>query len=97
MRMQRPPLSRTFPPQVSNYLLQRDGIDVNVLDRYGATPLDDAIRHGREIMQSMLRLRGGLRGADPALQEQHAISLRKTKEDQRHQVGLNTECSTPPT
>jgi cytochrome c556 len=44
------------------YLLKQDAVRVNSLDRFGATPLDDAIRHCKKTAQSMLEEAGGMTG-----------------------------------
>ena len=41
-----------------SHLLERKS-DVNRLDRFGGTPLDDAVRHGQREAQKMLRKAGG--------------------------------------
>eukprot|EP00959_Pyramimonas_sp_CCMP1952_P444374 9303895-Pyramimonas_sp.AAC.1 len=49
--------------RVVDYLMGLPGIDVNVLDRMGGTPLDDAYRHGRTVVITMLQNAGGMRGS----------------------------------
>lgn len=44
------------------YLLKQDGTRINALDRFGATPLDDAIRHCKKTAQSMLEEAGAMTG-----------------------------------
>ena len=44
---------------------------VNAVDRYGYTPLDDAIRHGNAAAALVLEQAGGLRKGDPRLDSMH--------------------------
>jgi hypothetical protein len=55
--------------------LKNEGVIVNAVDRFGGTPLDDAIRHGREGAAALLREKGGVCTGDPRLQE---IALKMT-------------------
>jgi hypothetical protein len=48
--------------EVVNYLLTVGSIDVNVIDRMGGTPLDDAYRHAHKVIITLLQDGGGLRG-----------------------------------
>ena len=50
---------------VLNYLLACTNIDVNMLDRYEATALDDAIRHKCDVAKTMILAHGGLSKHDP--------------------------------
>jgi len=55
---------------VVSFLMKELGADPNVSDRYGGTPLDDAIRSGNQKVVDFLKDNGGLRGktaeyADP--------------------------------
>lgn len=63
------------------YLLSLEPkIDVNPVDVTGGTPLDDAIRHGQEVCETMLRSAGGLTKDDPKLletQQQREISKKE--------------------
>ncbi|KAL1521251.1 hypothetical protein AB1Y20_020922 [Prymnesium parvum] len=43
-------------------LVEELGADVNVLDRFGGTPLDDAVRHQRLRVQAYLREHGAVAG-----------------------------------
>jgi len=52
---------------VVNYLLSHQDIDVNVVDRMGGTPLDDAYRHQHKVIIAMLQDSGGLRGNHPVM------------------------------
>jgi len=54
---------------VLDYLLMRADVEVNSLDRYNGTPLDDAIRHQRDVAKTMLLAHGGLSKYDPQLAE----------------------------
>jgi ankyrin repeat protein len=58
---------------IIEYLLKNEGVIVNAVDRFGGTPLDDAIRHGREGAAALLREKGGVCTGDPRLKE---IALR---------------------
>jgi hypothetical protein len=48
--------------EIVNYLLSLSNIDVNVVDRTGGSPLDDAYRHNSFVPIGLLQNRGGLRG-----------------------------------
>ena len=54
---------------VLDYLLTFEDIEVNVLDRYNGTPVDDSIRHNRDVAKTMLVAHGGLSKYDPQLAE----------------------------
>jgi len=53
---------------------QNNQVDLNPLDRYGCTPLDDAVRHESGVMQSMLHRHGAKIGADDMLVGMHAAA-----------------------
>ena len=61
-------------------------IDVNILDRYGQTPLDDAIRHGHNTLKTMLKVRNGHEGADPELEQAQRDAEAQVAEEQAQQV-----------
>jgi len=42
---------------------------VNAVDRFGGTPLEDALRHAKEGAAALLREKGGCRTGDPRLDE----------------------------
>jgi hypothetical protein len=48
--------------EIANYLLSLSNIDVNMVDRTGGSPLDDAYRHNNIVPITLLQNRGGLRG-----------------------------------
>jgi ankyrin repeat protein len=50
---------------VVDLLLKKPGMELNPVDRFGGTPLDDAYRHGNRQCIFMLQLVGGKRGTDP--------------------------------
>jgi hypothetical protein len=50
---------------VIDLLLKHPGIDLNPVDRFGGTPLDDAYRHGNRLCITVLQLVGAKRGTDP--------------------------------
>jgi ankyrin repeat protein len=54
---------------IIEYLLKNESVIVNAVDRFGGTPLDDAIRHGREGAAALLREKGGVCTGDPRLKE----------------------------
>jgi ankyrin repeat protein len=54
---------------IIEYLLKNESVIVNAVDRFGGTPLDDAIRHGREGVAAVLRENGGVCKGDPRLKE----------------------------
>eukprot|EP00854_Cymbomonas_tetramitiformis_P004787 gene4787-5854_t len=55
--------------EVMSWLLQQKGIDVNPVDRYGFTPLEDAYRHDHKVMILMLEMEGGVRAGHPSLSD----------------------------
>ncbi|KAK3266381.1 hypothetical protein CYMTET_24987 [Cymbomonas tetramitiformis] len=58
-----------------SWMLQKDGIDTNPVDRLGGTPLDDAHRHEQELMILMLERNGAVRRGHPSLQ----VKMEKAK------------------
>merc|ERR1711957_361457 len=52
------------------FLLNEAAVNPNALDRFMLTPLDDAIRHGKGAIESLIRESGGLTGDDPAMAEE---------------------------
>jgi len=48
---------------VAAALVDEAKADASAPDRFGFTPLDDAVRHGRDEVASLLRARGGMPGA----------------------------------
>ncbi|KAK3251424.1 hypothetical protein CYMTET_39234 [Cymbomonas tetramitiformis] len=74
-----------------SWMLQRDGIEVNPVDRLGGTPLEDAYRHDEPVMILMLEAKGGVRKGHPSLEEnmrkaaeeRAALELKKGKEQVR--------------
>ncbi|KAJ8613654.1 hypothetical protein CTAYLR_003139 [Chrysophaeum taylorii] len=56
---------------VVEYLLSRPEIDVNVVDRFGGTPLEDAIREGRHTVALLLQKHGALRAHHPDLKPKY--------------------------
>ena len=61
-------------------------IDVNILDRYGQTPLDDAIRHKNKTLQTMLKARDGRIGAEPPFHQAQKATEAKVAKEQVEQV-----------
>jgi hypothetical protein len=62
-------------------------VDINTLDRYGCTPLDDAVRHESAVMQSMLQRHHALEGTDGALASKHEeakVAVEKAAAEQVH-------------
>jgi hypothetical protein len=76
--------------EIAKYLLSLPSIDVNVLDRTGCSPLDDAYRHNSLLCLTLIQNRGGLRGNHSLLDAKSAIfeaALNKKKtEDIRERV-----------
>uniref|UniRef100_A0A061S8T2 Potassium channel skor-like n=1 Tax=Tetraselmis sp. GSL018 TaxID=582737 RepID=A0A061S8T2_9CHLO len=64
------------------------GSSINDVDRFGHTPLDDAIRHNSTIMASMLRDMNAKRGSDPGMEQMHAAARQKflEEEDRKEQA-----------
>jgi len=73
--------------QAATYLLLEACVDPNPLDRFLMTPLDDAVRHGRRAIESLLREHGGLSGKDKDMQ-QEVERFRKWQEGERQRKGL---------
>jgi hypothetical protein len=48
--------------EVVVYLLTVDGIDVNMVDQRGGTPLDDAYRHSHKVIITLLQDNRAVRG-----------------------------------
>jgi ankyrin repeat protein len=64
---------------VIEYLLRQKSVAVNSVDRFGGTPLEDAIRHGKQGSAALLMEVGGCRSSDPRL-EQVAFEMNALKE-----------------
>ncbi|KAJ1492703.1 ankyrin repeat-containing domain protein [Baffinella frigidus] len=70
---------------VLEFLLKDPGVQVNAVDRFGGTALEDAIRHGKATAQAVLLEAGGLRSDNPAMAEivrkQESERVRSDKEE----------------
>lgn len=55
------------------YLLQQDGVEVNIKDRWGGTPLDDAIRFGNADSVKLLQGKGAVSGTTASETDQAAV------------------------
>jgi ankyrin repeat protein/CRP-like cAMP-binding protein len=64
---------------VIEYLLKQPSVVINAVDRFGGTPLEDAIRHGKGGAAALLHEAGGCRSGDGALKEV-AIQMNFLKE-----------------
>ena len=64
---------------VIEYLLRQKSAVVNSVDRFGGTPLEDAVRHGKQGAAALLMEVGGCRSGDPRL-EQVAFEMNALKE-----------------
>ncbi|KAK3236718.1 hypothetical protein CYMTET_53158 [Cymbomonas tetramitiformis] len=51
-----------------DFLLAQPGIDINTVDNFGGTPLDDALRHQNSAIVVMLTKRGGVQGSHSSVQ-----------------------------
>ena len=51
------------------YLLSCKNIDVNVVDRLGGTPLEDAVREKKDPVIALLTTHGGVRAKSPGLED----------------------------
>jgi hypothetical protein len=58
---------------VIEYLLKQQSVVVNAVDRFGGTPLEDAIRHGKQGTAALLQEAGGCRSGDPTLKQVAAM------------------------
>lgn len=56
------------------YLLSCPSVDVNVVDRFGGTPLDDTIRSGHESASIVLAKHGAVRSNHPSLESRKKAS-----------------------
>jgi len=54
---------------VIEYLLKQPSVIVNAVDRFGGTPLDDALRHSKDGAAALLKEVGGCCTGDPVLDE----------------------------
>jgi len=54
---------------VIEYLLQQPTVSVNAVDRFGGTPLEDAIRHNKQGAAALLREKGACCSGDGQLEE----------------------------
>eukprot|EP00241_Pyramimonas_parkeae_P014738 CAMPEP_0114294822 /NCGR_PEP_ID=MMETSP0059-20121206/10338_1 /TAXON_ID=36894 /ORGANISM="Pyramimonas parkeae, Strain CCMP726" /LENGTH=1092 /DNA_ID=CAMNT_0001416639 /DNA_START=137 /DNA_END=3415 /DNA_ORIENTATION=+ len=52
---------------VVDFLIRLGTVDLNPVDRFGGTPLDDAYRHGFVVVVTMLQTAGAKRGTDPEI------------------------------
>ena len=66
---------------VIEYLLKQPSVVVNAVDRFGGTPLEDAIRHGKQGAAALLQEVGGCRSGDPALKQ--VVALMKDLKEKR--------------
>jgi ankyrin repeat protein len=68
---------------VIEYLLRQASVVVNSVDRFGGTPLEDAIRHGKQGAAALLREVGGCLQGDPRLEhvsfETNALKEKRLK------------------
>ena len=64
---------------VIEFLLRQPSVVVNSVDRFGGTPLEDAIRHGKQGAAALLREVGGCLQGDPRL-EQVSLEINALKE-----------------
>lgn len=63
---------------VVDLLLKVPGIELNPVDRFGGTPLDDAYRHGNRLCITVLQLVGAKRGTDPEVRLVSATNIQGT-------------------
>eukprot|EP00931_Biecheleriopsis_adriatica_P047957 TRINITY_DN27687_c0_g1_i1.p1 TRINITY_DN27687_c0_g1~~TRINITY_DN27687_c0_g1_i1.p1 ORF type:complete len:1440 (+),score=339.94 TRINITY_DN27687_c0_g1_i1:137-4456(+) len=71
------------------------GASVNPMDRWGGTPLDDALRHGFHLIAEFLRSKGGELGATSVQQPQAQIAeLEMQRKQQEYQCQrLEQQCA----
>jgi len=67
-------------PSVIEYLLSHKTLDLNCVDWYGGTPLDDAEREGHSSISVMIKEAGGLPSSHPSLRE--TVTLMQSKRDE---------------
>ncbi|KAK9811376.1 hypothetical protein WJX72_002779 [[Myrmecia] bisecta] len=68
--------------EVAFYLLSLPGIDVNALDRWGATPLHDALLVGDKVLYALLERAGGLPADHPSMTEKAERQATKRAEEE---------------
>lgn len=70
---------------VIEYLLQIPGIDVSPVDRFGGTPLEDAIRENRHTVALLLEKHGAVRAHHPSLRGkyEHLDDVRRRRKEER--------------
>jgi len=61
---------------IVEYLLALPGVDVNVIDRFGGTPLEDAIREGHTSVAMLLERHGAVRSGHASLAANYAENER---------------------
>ncbi|KAK3238712.1 hypothetical protein CYMTET_51296 [Cymbomonas tetramitiformis] len=61
-----------------DFLLEKKDIDINAVDKFGGTPLDDALRHQNSAIVVMLAKRGGVQGS-------HSSVLARTQREEEAQ------------
>ena len=66
---------------VIEFLLKQPTVVVNAVDRFGGTPLEDAIRHNKQGAAALLEERGGIRSGDPRL-KLVAFEMEKLKDSE---------------
>ena len=64
----------------TEFLLACDGIDVNVVDRLGGTPLEDAHREGHVAIEALLVNFGAVRSGDASLADRIKVQEAKAAE-----------------
>lgn len=63
------------------------GIDVNPVDRQKGTPLEDAIRHGQDVIHSLLKTAGGVCSDHPSLRKK--LDENAHKRENQMKINLN--------
>lgn len=72
------------------YLLSCRGVDVNVVDRFSGTPLEDAIREGHASVSILLEKHGARRSDDPILEGRKQV----LRDRQRQRLVARSEAET---
>lgn len=70
-------------------------VDVNVMDAFGITPLEDALAHKQAVVVVLLELRGGLRSDHPTLEGKYAERQEMLAEMREKMFDSKARCSKP--
>jgi hypothetical protein len=69
--------------EVVIYLLTVDGINVNMVDQRGGTPLDDAYRHSHKVVVTLLQDKQAVRGNHFQLEAKVCLNPTPEKKEEK--------------